>query len=250
MVLMPESRADKNGKIVTRHVRPDQATTPSKRAVPAPEVFSEHSQELARQVGMAVSDIGIKGYGMSLGEVMQSARRVPSETAQALLESRKYAIASSGFDYCLAVALRENAGMEHLENFALLYNDDQYYDLFENQGSAVAYKVIAGDIAGLKRYPELGGVTNFYRADEDTRRKAIALTAIIQIAEENDAVTTINEPYGSQTTFLTDQRLVQLTIENAGNLRQFLDLARERGCNIDALTEGMKTTAPLRNGAL
>jgi hypothetical protein len=217
--------------------------------MPAPEVFSEHSQELARQLGMAVSDIGIKGHNMSLAEVMHLARRVPADTAQALLESRKYAIASSGFDYCLAVALRENASVGYLENFALLYNDDQYYDLFENQGSSVTYKMITGDIAGLQRYPELGGVTNFYRADEETRKKAVALAAFIQVAEEYDAVTTIDGTDGPQA-FITDQRLVQLTIENAGNLRRFLDLARERGCNVDALIEGMKTTAPLRDGAL
>lgn len=250
MVLVPESRADKNGKLVTRHVRPDQAASSSKRSVPAPEVFSENSQELARRLGLAVSDIGLRGVSASLAEVMQLARRVPSDTAQALLEARAYVITSSGFDYCLTAALQENAGVEYLENFALLYSDDQYYDMFEDYGRDVTSKVIAGHIAGLQRYPELGGVTNFYRADEYTRKKAMALVAILQVAEEHDGVNTVNGPDGSQVTFLTDQRLVQLTIENAGNLRRFLDLARERGCNVDALIEGTKTTAPLRDGAL
>lgn len=250
MVLVPESRADKNGKLVTRHVRPDTGTGAAKRTVPAPEVFSEHSQELARQIGMAVSDIGTKGYNTSLAEVMQQARRVPSETAKILLAARAYAIASSGFDYTLAYALRKNAEADFLENFALFYRDDQYYDLFEEQGSIVTYRMVAGDISGLKRYPQLGGVTNFYRADEETREKAIALVAVMQEAENYDAITTLSEANGAQIAFLTDHRLVQLTIDNAGNLRHFLDLVGERGCNVDALIEGMKTIAPLRDGAL
>lgn len=246
-MLVPEPRADKNGKLVTRHVRTEVPASTSKRAMPAPEVFNEQSQELARQIGMAVSDIGSR----SVAEMMQAARRVPAETAGALLEARKTAIASSGFDYCLVLALQSEYTPDFLENFALIYNDDLHYDLFENSNAVLALKTIASQISGLQHYPDLHGIKNYYRADEGTRRKAIALTAILPLAELHDGVTITHDPNRNTSTFLSDDRLARITMDNAGtNLRDFLNLAHERGCNVDAIEEGLSTPQPLRGGAL
>lgn len=250
MVLMPESRADKNGKLVTRHVRMDKGSSVPKRPVPAPEVFDERSQELSQQLGMAVSDIGMRGYNISLAEVMQLARRVPAGAAEALLATRSRSIPSGAFDYILVTALREKVDAERLENIALFYSDDQYHTFFDNSGSEECYRVISEDISGLKYYPQLGGTTNFYRADEATQKKAIALVSIMQEADNHGAIRAINEPNGLRSAVLRDDRLAQLTIDNADDLRPFLDLVRERGCDVDALIEAMKLTAPLRRGAL
>ena len=250
MALVPESRADKNGKLVTRHVRPDRKASSAKGTMPAPQVFSEVSQELSQQLGMAVSDISVKGYGMSLAEVMQLARRVPAETAKALLATRSYAIPSSAFDFILATALREKVDAERLENVALFYSDDQYYDFFMDHGSEEAYRVITEDIRGLAYYPQLDGTTNFYRADKDTQKKAIALVSIMQEADKHGGIEIITKPDGLRGAVLKDDRLAQLAIDNAHDLRRFLDLVRERGCNVDVLTEGLNTTVPLRQGVL
>lgn len=250
MVLVPESRPDKNGKVVIRHVRQDKTESPHKPSMPAPAIFSEVSQELSQQLGMAVSDISIAGYGMSLAEVMQLSRRLPAETAEALLTARSYAIPSSSFDFLLVTALRENVDAERLENIALFYSDDQYYDFFNDHGSEETYRVVTEDIRGLAYYPQLQGITNFYRADKDTQRKAIALVSIMQEADKHGGIKIISEDDSLRGAVLKDDRLAQLAIDNAGNLRRFLDLVRERGCNVDVLVEGMKTTQPLRQGVL
>ena len=250
MVLVPESRPDKNGKVVVRHVRQDKNPTSPKPSMPAPEIFKEASQKLSQQLGMAVSDIGMSGYGMSLAEVMQLARRAPAETAEALIAARSYAIPSSAFDFLLVTALREKVDPERLENIALLYSDDQYYDFFNDNGSEETYRVVTEDIRGLAYYPQLGGTTNFYRADKETQKKAIALVSIMQEADNHGSIKTITEPDGLRSAVLKDERLVQLAVDNANNLRVFLDLVRERGCNVDVLVEGLKTTQPLRQGVL
>jgi len=246
--LIPELRADKNGKLVTRNVKAERAIP--KRAVPAPASFSQASQKLAQRLGSAISDMGLRGYGISAVEVMKLARRVPAETAQALLSARGRVLQSGAFDDVLVSALRGKADAERLENIALFYSDDQYYKLWESNGSADLYRVVTEDIQGLRHYPQLNGVTNFYRADNDTRKKAIALVSMMQEADNSGGVQTIEEPDGTRSAVLKDHRLAQLAIDNADNLRRFLDLVNERGCNVDVLIEGLTTTPPLRAGVL
>jgi hypothetical protein len=250
MALVPEIRADKNGKMVTRNVRQDPPTSSTKRHMPSPQIFGEHAQEFSQKLGAAISDIGLRGYGVSLAEIMKLARRIPDETARALLETKERSIPSGAFDHILKSALRGGADAERLENIALCYGDDQYIDFFDNEGSSETYRVIMEDINGLTHYPQLAGTTNFYRADNDTQKKAIALVSVMKEADKHDGIEIITAQDGTRSAVLKDERLAQLAVDNAGSLRRFLDLVHERGCNVDVLIEGLNTTAPLRHGVL
>lgn len=244
MVLIPEVRADKNGKLVTRNIRQDKPVPSSKRQVPAPKVFNEQSNKLAEELG---SEIDMRANASA---VMKSARRLPDDTAKALLDAKKYAVPHGAFSGILVTALLEEATPEHLENIALIYSDDQYYNIWKDDGDNHAYRIISEDIKGLSHYPQLNGSTNYYRADEDTQRKAIALTSILTEAGKRDMVAIVEDSDGKQGAVLKDDRLAQFAIDNRGDLRALVTLVSERGCDVDVLIEGMNTTAPLRSGAL
>lgn len=247
MGLIPEMRSDKNGKLVTRHVRDDiRSSWRNPKQAPAPEVFSDSGQELANTLGQVMSDAEMSG----VAEIMKRARRLPKVTASALLETQARSKTGSAFGYVLVAALRDGASPERLENIAYFYSDDQYEQFFLDEGIHEVHRVINEDINGLAHYPQLNGVTNFHRADDDTRKKALALVSMMQEADRTGAIRIITNEDGVRSAVLKDEKLVQFLVDNSDKRQVLLDIAHDLGTDPNILAEALTTTVPLRQGVL
>jgi hypothetical protein len=241
---------DKNGKLVTRHVRSKSAPPVLRTRIPGPDTVTLSGGQLADALMMSVDDVWLQSEGFQIPFIMQSARRLPTETAEALLGKRKFVKKGGAFDYVVVSAIHQGCTTDRLENIALFYNDDQYEGFFEQEGAAEVYRVISEDLNGLNHYRQLDPEVNYSRADKDTQNRAKVLVGLMQEADKNGGIRIVTEGDGTRCAVLKDEGLVELALENSHQWIAFLDLAESRGLNPEVLREALKTIIPLRSGVL
>lgn len=252
--LQPEIRPDKNGKLVTRHLRQGNAVSSGISRVAAPAIKSEADeeaeQELIGKLIRVTNEDWLLGEGVKRWETLKRVRSLPSSTVRAISDKLDRAASGTYFGYVVAFALHEQQDVDVLENMTFFYSDD-HYDHVLDYGADHMYKVLKEDLRGLDIYPQLTPGTNYMHSDKAEQGRAKVLFELLVPADETDGLKVISDPvHGNGATALKDEALVELALENSDNYVKFLDLVDERGMNVDTLREILSTTAPLWEGAL
>lgn len=184
--LVPEQRVDRNGKLVTRHVRQEDNAPVKRNAIPAPVL---EPRDKTRQIGMirraiesaqesfVSENMGFSGYDEDDDETYNEVQAamtsaLPSvESVELALENfpdstvmhvaRK--IADSGFDMdyqlLLPHVIQEGATARQVEYYTFLHDrvSDIYYedDVFDEE-AVNSFTILRSAIKGLSGYKHLG----------------------------------------------------------------------------------------------
>lgn len=245
--LIPVKRADKNGVVNTKWVKPNDAPSRS-LAAPPPQIFAEESEYLKTQL-----NIDTEHSGISLNEVRDKARRLPADTSARLLGM----IADNNSSYTtqaiIICALHHDEPIEMLESFPVAYSDYVYQELSWQVGSHEAYESITADIRGMKNYPQFAGVDNLQDADGRTKFQASQIAWLHYEADKTAKLTVGTTDDGKPCHYIDYPQFMGALVEKLGDPVQsaeWSDIIYERGFDPEWLKVAFDTTVPLREGAL
>ena len=250
--LIPVKLPDKNGVMVTRWVKPSDASGTGKKGIPAPIATSSPQDQLSHDLNLSVN-ADISAFGLDKGYVLGKSRSLPPRTVAALLELRKKSVDQYTVDCIIASALHGNETPDMLENIALVYNDPQYADMDWSHQKHDAYSYITETVRGLKQYPQYAGVTNFTEHGEGVKLQARTLAKLVYEGEGYSGIVKDTETHEGNAVHFINPEFVQLTIDNCDTEERagdYLDLVYDKGCDPAVLKEILKTTVPLRDGVL
>jgi len=154
--LIPQARADRNGKVVTRHVKPDVATD-NARVAPSPTSSSAVAPEYSQIApNLNVSELDEKGQSvhMSLRFFLESTDRFLDSFAENMRERMNADSKKEWFDWgnlqdAVTIAATQNNVARIKQNLNKVESAEDFDSLIEN------IKYTAND--NIKRFARNGG---------------------------------------------------------------------------------------------
>lgn len=270
--LVPEPRVDVNGHVVTRHVRPEAAsTTPSR---PVPKVAGGARSDVHRAVSELVygtirdyemmriySPIHNVNVHLNRRSISEYFSGIPKDIVDECLTQLISSETDQGYANLLVSVVRQHEDQDMLSNMTFLYDPDSenasHVEWDHGKAIAKSHAFIRKIIKGIDKYTQWG-IEFPHRltlASVEDQQKALALYKatdhlvtfdlhqkdLAYDRDENGLVTAIS---------LKKKSLFEVVTAHTDRIDEIVSLMESRGTDGVLLAEYLAGNPPLRNGLL
>lgn len=238
--LVPELRADKNGKLVTRHVKTDTSTSGASNALPAPlmkDSDAPHKKNIAYLHSTIDLILGTGAYDdiplnsvQSLKEHVSTFSPSVSQALKTLMEEKydvgyedllisvaHQKVPSDDASYIFFIADQE----VQAHGFDGIWNDDSD-GILEHEFSARVLR-------GLKQFSEETGFTipaDIYGANNEIRDKVQSLTKLIKVGDSRE-LSAIIDDWENGALVIADCQLGHLVMDRPDDIDSIIGILAE-----------------------
>lgn len=232
---MPQLRADKNGKMVTRHVKVDSHSL-SSSSFPAPAMKTgaeQHETNLSALLDVVHTSLHTVEYGTTFdkGKLDQELRNLSPSTVEAFRkqidEQPDY-----GYEDILISALHNRIGSEDASYILFIsqqanneYGFDNVWD--EDLECTYEYERSIKILRGIKQFCSKTGwydrPLNIFEAEEEPRQRMQTLTTLIKKGNWL-GINGLDEDWQTGATVLTDTELGYVAMDYPDEIDLILDL--------------------------
>lgn len=249
--LIPEVRADRNGKLVTRHVKTDATASASSLSLPAPKVKKEPGKR--QQINYIVESVRsaydnhvdevmsfygeeesyddekdrISGLVPRMDELDYALCKLPESTVKHLVQKIMNSGFESDFQMLLPEIVHEGRSASAVNLFAYLHgrSDVASYDdeMFAEEVSA--YQLLRTMVEGLDGYKRLGyePPSDVFDASDEDQSMVLALCQMRFAQPVDDEYDVMSLPDS-----VKNDDLVKLMLNNPDQSGRVVELMRER----------------------
>lgn len=245
--LVPQQRFDSDGRLVTRHVRPDADTSKLAPTLPAPA-----NRPIRRQTDGTVNHL-IIALGESTSQVSTTIRHGLTMMTHSEVDMVRAALMGP-----LGETPRSRLKLRNLI-FHSIENGDDFGKNFGSLlvlaiGSRLDYHRYRKLLSALNEYPELSeAVSDLEHADPKDQQHVCDIASAVldlsaEVVQKKNANGTWTRLIASDGEF-RDHTVLDALVRYPGRTATIVDLYRKRG-SIAALEEVLATANPISDGAL
>jgi hypothetical protein len=249
--LTPEVRADRNGKLVTRHVKADSLTSTASLALPAPKVKKEPGKR--QRINYIVGSVR-SAYDNHVDEIMSfygeeesyddekdrisalvprtdkldyALCKLPESTVEHIAQKIMNSGFESEFQMILPDIINEGRPASDIDLFTYLHGHSDVPscvdEMFVEEVSA--YQLLRTMVDGLNSYKHLGyeSPSNIFEASEEDQTMVLALCKMRFAQPVDDEYDVMSLPDS-----VKNSDLVKLMLNNPDKSDRILELMRER----------------------